>query len=202
MEISSVLGQQVHVLDVGANIGACTIALAAAGHHVVAVEPHPKLFSQLNASVALNGFPSFRHGRHHGAVDVHRVALTSKEKAGRVLLWERPRNPAATFTMSLDAAAAASSVKDIPATYYTSESADAVTLDDTFFWQGRGPRSFDLVKIDVNGGELDVVEGAMRTFLRYPPKAFKFEFWPANIRKLDGDPLKLLSFFLENGYHL
>ncbi len=80
-----VRGRRAHVLDIGANCGACSLPLAAAaapGSAVHAFEPNPVMADRLAANVALNELGE--------RVRLHRVALGAG--AGEAVLTLRPAN--------------------------------------------------------------------------------------------------------------
>jgi len=209
IDLAHAIGGRLRVLDAGAHIGTCALLLAAAGHMVAAFEPHNGSFAQLSASVRLNRL-SEAQACGRGLVEVHHLALA--EQFGRRLIWEKIRNQAASVAvpegLEPDELLARSGHTDsrvpeeVRATLYGNASwAEAAPLDEVRVFGSRPPRAFDLAKLDVNGGELGLVRGAVMTFLT-PPLIVKFEFWPDLIRLLDGNPLQLLQYFHAKGYDL
>lgn len=134
-----------HAMDVGAHAGYHTLALAqlvGPAGSVVAVEPNPESASLLSANVALNGF-----GR---IVAVHEIALGHLD-AGTGLLRVpagEPKN--AHLTQDLG----------VPGLPVTMRSLDALL--------GAAGR-IDFLKIDAEGSEAMILEGAMRTLRRERP---------------------------------
>jgi FkbM family methyltransferase len=124
-------------VDVGANIGAFTVlAGAGVGARVVAVEPIPATFERLQRNIAVNGIGD--------KVAAHRVGLSGQPGTLR-------------FSLALDCM---NHVMD------EGEGGDAVdvpvtTLDDLL--DGQAPT---LIKIDVEGHEGAVIDGAARTLAR------------------------------------
>lgn len=212
VDLARAIGGALRVLDAGAHIGTCALLLAAAGHDVAAFEPHAGNFAQLNASVQFNGLSQSVTGNatRRGIVEVHNVALAARRE--RRLLWEKARNSAATVAVpeGLDPEVLLANGNHTHAfvpdevrvgMLRNASWSHAMPLDEVRVFGSRPPRAFDLVKMDLNGGELGLVRGAARTF-HVPPLIVKFEFWPALIQELDGNPLELLQFFQSKGYDL
>ena len=81
--VALVTGRRALVVDIGANCGTYTLALAAAaapGSRVLAFEPNPVMAARLAANLALNGLQA----------DLHRVALGTGE--GTATLALHPEN--------------------------------------------------------------------------------------------------------------
>jgi FkbM family methyltransferase len=140
-------------VDVGANVGAVTLALAAragpAGH-VWAFEPGPPLFARLRRNVALN--PDL-------ASAITLVNRGVSDRAG-VLLWnEDPANPGNAGLLDP-----------------VGTPVPVVTLDDYFACAA--PPRLDFVKVDVEGMEYEVLAGGREVWRRYRP-ALYFETLPA-----------------------
>ena len=118
-------------VDVGANVGSYTVLAAGACRaEVVAVEPSAETRAALRSNVALNGI--------EGRVEIHAVGLGAAEGEMRLSLGRGPMNRALADG------------DDAP-----SETVPIRTLDAIL--GGRAPA---LLKIDVEGGEADVLKGA------------------------------------------
>ncbi len=134
------MGFALHVLrcgdvfvDVGANVGSYTILAALLGARVVAVEPIPETFDRLIENVRLNGMES--------AVTAHRVGLSDRSGTLRFTTDQGTINHVMAETESLAGTDVA-----------------VVTLDSILT-----DVSPALIKIDVEGHELAVLNGAGRT---------------------------------------
>ncbi len=115
------------ILDVGAHIGNHTVALAALGHDVVALEPNPAARRLLESNVRRNGLDD--------RVTVHGVAAGTANGTG-------------TLVVDVDNSGAARlEIGDGPIPVRRID--DLVT-------------DVDLVKLDVEGRELDAIQGAHR----------------------------------------
>jgi FkbM family methyltransferase len=129
------------VIDVGANIGMYAIALAGVvgdAGRVLAFEPVPATAARLRDNLALNGYSH---------VDVLQMAAGGKP---------------GSIEISLANDSAYASAVNVKQQRATGESirVPTVRLDDVWEERGRPPIAF--CKIDVEGGELSVLEGAER----------------------------------------
>jgi len=126
-------------VDVGANIGCITVPLASKARFVVAFEPQRITFQHLCANLALNGLRN-----------VYAVPAGVGRKSGLVKIaqadFDAPQN-VGSARMIEDAAG---------------ETTFLYRLDDYL-----GP--CHLIKIDVEGMELDVIEGARHTIATHRP---------------------------------
>jgi FkbM family methyltransferase len=132
-------------VDVGANQGIFTLMGATRNPElrVLAFEPNPRLHDLLRTNLALNQLAD--------RVELSRAAVSD---APGTVQFEVPDSPFATHgrLASLGADAA------------TTVEAEAVRLDDVV-----GSRPVDLIKIDVEGAESLVLEGARATLDRWHP---------------------------------
>jgi FkbM family methyltransferase len=129
------------VIDVGANIGMYAIALAGVvgeTGRVLALEPVPATAARLGGNIDMNGY------RH---IDVVHAAAADQPGTMEICLAND------------SAYASAVTVKHQRATGETIR-VPAVTLDD--LWDERGRPMVSFCKIDVEGAELSVLQGAER----------------------------------------
>lgn len=136
-------------IDVGANIGYFTLLMAnrvGPQGKVIAFEPLPENFSILQENIALN---------RHTNVVTENLALMSQSK--RVEL--RSATPGAITWVASVKVAQDSSVE--------SQSVDAISLDE--YVQRKGIARVDFLKIDVEGAEESVLEGATNVLKRDRP---------------------------------
>lgn len=148
------------ILDIGANIGVNTLVMASAcagrGGTVHAFEPQRLVFQMLCGNVALNSLDN-----------VHCLNKAVGKAAGRIAIPKLDYNMCASFG-SLELGRAQrepigqNPTIDGPGT----EEAEVCTVDGMDF-----PR-VDLVKMDVEGMELDALAGARRTLERFRPALF------------------------------
>ena len=128
------------VIDIGAHLGWFTVNLAQAlgpDGHVFAFEPRSDIFEQLERSVRDNGFAE--------RCTLHKAALGAEAGERRVGWFPAEKNDGHTFFVPGDAASSAD---------MKSESVRVARLDDVGI-----ERRIRLIKLDVEGGEVDVLRG-------------------------------------------
>lgn len=139
-------------VDIGANIGLYTLAMAALARRgkVWAFEPAPGSYEYLNRNIAMNALDN---------VETFNLAVGAT--SGTVDFHDIPFFTAGSFTVEGDS-------------FLTSEvlgssffRAPSVTLD--YLAADRALERLDFLKIDVEGGELSVLEGAVQSLARYRP---------------------------------
>jgi FkbM family methyltransferase len=168
------------VVDVGANLGVYTLLAARAvgdAGRVVAIEPNPPMFGLLTRNVLENGMRN---------VDLVCKAVGSE--AGEMSLYRVPGHPALASLSSTNARA---STDRIPV--------EMETLDALLAALEIG--HVDLMKVDTQGAELEVLEGAREMIERDRPLLF-VEYWPAGLRGMNHDPPELLARLEAWGYAL
>jgi FkbM family methyltransferase len=141
------------VLDVGANIGLLTLLMSKlVGEHglVDAFEPNPMLCRILDETLA----------RHRATnVQLHPVALGAC--GGHVQVHVPQGNFGAASIVRTGKGPA--HVHNVP----------IVKLDDIMFVET--PRPIALMKLDVEGYELEIIKGAQRLLQEFPPQVILFE---------------------------
>jgi len=158
------------IIDIGANIGLTALpgARRVPFGKVIAVEPSPLAFSALQRMVDTNGL-----------TNCEPVNMCMGAQPGTVAFVENADFLAGSY-VGADAREA------------STVTAEMTTLDQ--FVSERGIASVDLVKIDVEGFELDVLQGAVRTIERLNP-TFVMEFNSyAIVANLNRSPRALLDF--------
>lgn len=165
------------VLDVGANIGLTALALAARvgpSGHVHAFEPNPALLELLGHTLR-------RNRANH--VHLHPVALGAAP--GRLELRIPRRNAgAASLTRNRDDADCRAVCVPVR------------TLTEVVKEHRIGP--IRLIKIDVEGFEREVLEGAQEVLRAEPPAAILFELNQRSARSMGDEPL--IRLLCEHGY--
>jgi FkbM family methyltransferase len=163
------------VVDVGANQGIFTLLfsrLVGPEGRVVALEPEPALFAALDGNCRLNG-----------ADHVTRLQVAAGEKrAHGVLHCSRFNRGDNRLSDSLTGPSVA---------------VDIVPLDDLL-----PAEKVSLVKIDVQGYELQVVKGMQRMLDRVGDIKVFFEYWPAGLGYAGTAAGELPDFFLSRGFSL
>ena len=158
-------------VDVGANIGAYTlIAATCAGAHCVAFEPVERIHHYLSRNVALNQLQS-RVELFHSAVGAAAGELSMTAGMGEINHVQRPGE--------------AGDMVRVP----------VVTLD-AFFAQRQPPA---MIKMDVEGFETEVINGAAGLLRRQPPLALLLELSGGGER-YGYDEMRLHENLLSFGY--
>ena len=177
--LTKILAPGMTFVDIGAHVGLLTLAGARAvgpSGKVLAVEPVPLSFDLLSRALAINGL-------------IHRVEAKCQAVGAR-------REHCKFFVGNIlghsslirsDALSAASTVEI---------EVDVSPLDDLV--QPRAP--VDLVKIDVEGAELAVLEGMTRVIADNPELAIIAEFGPSHLQASNIAPETWFSAFRERGF--
>lgn len=150
------------VLDIGANIGMTAIALSqiCPRGRIAAIEPLPHTFQYLQRNVAEAAFSNIK---------IFNFALGSED--GPVLMQGHPSNFASSFI--------ADNYK-IPNSDHFAEKVMVRRLDAAF--PELSLDRLDFMKVDVEGFELEVFEGAKETLATYKPIVFlEMNHWCLNL---------------------
>lgn len=177
------------VVDVGAGFGSFALMAAAAGCHVIAIEPHAPNMARLMRSFAANGLLD------RGTFLLNAV----HRRAGVVLLSVEPHNPGAVRVVRQKALAQGV--------------AHAMELRSLFVWAGR-PRhpgtgyrlaSADVavLRADTEGHVLAVLDSAKELLAAGAPPVVNLHFYAGLTRNGFGcDARKFLDFGYDVGYKL
>lgn len=167
-------------LDVGANIGSCSIMALAAGARVVAFEPLPSNIYYFHESVAL---------------------LDAKWRE-RLVLWpvalgaERKEE-----TIYTENGNAGNSALEFPtrAKRENSNKVQVIRLDDIF---PQRSSKIDVLKMDVQGYEIHVLEGAKRLLQEKMIKVIQTEVSTEWLKNLGRKPSELCALLWKSGFEL
>lgn len=170
-------------IDVGANRGAVTIPVA---HfrptcRVVCVEPVNEMIRRLRQGLSMN--PTINR------VEIVHAFLSATGTDQRQV----PRLVDASWNLFADANERMQS----GAVALATDGAVSITLDDLV--GSLGLSRVDVVKIDVDGFELDVLRGAHRTLRRFSP-LLVMEWSPSSQCLRHADPAELVDLLKEAGY--
>ncbi|NQW30102.1 MAG: FkbM family methyltransferase [Ignavibacteria bacterium] len=146
--IRSFLKNGMTAVDVGAQIGYLTLVMATIDKSIAvhAVEPEPVNINKLKSNIALNCLRN---------VTVHEVGLSDKD--GGIRLYLSNDHNAGTHSTVQNVANVSDNFVDI----------NCYTLD-SMMSDGR-IKDCHLIKIDVEGGELEVIKGALNTLSNSKP---------------------------------
>lgn len=166
------------VLDIGANIGYYTlIAARLVGNsgRVYAIEPESENLSILRRNVELNDY---------GNIIVKQEALSNK------------RGKATLYKDMLNLGGHSLSRRNTLPGGKNYASVDTLPLDDFLSREGVRP---DLIKIDTQGAEGLIFEGASKTLSQNRLVIF-MEFWPMGLRNMGTEPIGLLQMLQSLGF--
>jgi len=181
--IGSTLRKGAVFLDVGANVGCYSLqaaSLVGPTGRVVSFEPSPLVFERLRQNVDLNGFTN---------TSLCSCALGGAS-ARRLLYLEAGNEGYSNAIASLH-----------PSVWHgrrdTSREIEVRTMDEWF--QESGLSRLDLVKIDVEGAEFEVLEGARQTLATHQP-TIAMEVCDHTYAAAGRQPAMLSGFFDALGY--
>ena len=165
-------------LDVGANLGYfVTLAAKLVGEtgRVIGLEPEPYNFRLLHRNVI------------HNTPWAVAVNAAAGNKPGTAKLFKADRN-LGDHRLYTDAESANRPFVEVP----------VVRLDDLF--RMNGWPAPDVIKIDVQGYEMQVIQGLNGLVDASRPSVVITEYWPVGIRNAGGDPKAYLDWFRERGF--
>lgn len=170
------LSKDTNFVDVGAHMGTYTIFLANKAKHVYSFEAQKMTYYQLCGGIAVNNLEN---------VDAHHIALGSSDGEG-ILTIVSPDGGGSTL---LHHEQLPGNQKPICHENVKIRSLDSYNIED-----------IGLIKIDVEGNELNVIKGALNTLLRsnYPP--ILFEAWPDECYRESKQ--QLFDYIKELGYKI
>jgi FkbM family methyltransferase len=164
------------VADVGANQGLYTLWLSrvATRGHVYAFEPDPDLFQCLKNNVRTNQLQN-----------VSTIQAAASNYSG-------------TLAFTTNGLNRGDNRIDAKALHDTgTRQVQAVTLDEIV-----SDRRLDLLKVDVQGFEIEVLLGAQKILLSSPHLTIVFEFWPYGLRQTGHRPTELWNLLREAGFSI
>jgi FkbM family methyltransferase len=164
------------VIDIGANIGTFSLLSASLGHKVEAFEVFSTNAKAIATSIKLNNFEDKIKLNHRGVSDNDANMLVVGRCNGNGNCQVRPISK--------------EEGKNNP------DAVPLVRLDDAL----KHIDSVCLLKVDVEGHEVNLLKGAEEFFKRVQPEFMIFEFIPESIQIFKQNPLDLLEFFNSLGY--
>ena len=177
--MKGLLGPDMTVVDIGAHVGYYSLLAASRvgpTGTVYSFEPEPGNYGLLVHNLDLNGYKN--------VVTVNK-ALSS-----------RP-GPVPFFLTSLDSGRHSVYSHGLPDGGRIE--VEAATLDE--FFQTEGWPSIDLVKIDVEGAELDVLHGMEESLRRWEGVRLIVELNPSLLRDAEAEPVRLFDMLTTLGFH-
>ena len=168
------------VVDIGANVGYFAVELGKVlekNGRLIAVEPIPESFEQLEANIQLNSIQD--------RVSCHQIAISDFH--GSLTLYKPEVS-----------GSSASSARNLHPTECSITVEVPVTTLDTLI-NSLNIQNCDLIKVDVEGAELMVIQGALDSVKKFKPVIFAelLRKWSA---KFNYTPNELLEILLPLGY--
>ncbi|GHD50988.1 hypothetical protein GCM10017083_24910 [Thalassobaculum fulvum] len=167
-------------VDIGAHVGYIGAFAAAGGATVFAIEIQRELIPLIEQLATINGFDTLR-ALHAGASD----------RGGLGAIPRMDVSPGAGFT------APARSITSEDPRSVADDFVPMIALDDAFGRDGRWPA---VVKVDVEGHEIAVVDGARRIIAEEHTR-FVVEFHPHLVANYGGSADQLLAAFPVGRWH-
>lgn len=176
-----------HIVDVGANIGHTMIRHCEFADRVTGFEPTPLAVDIARRNIAFNLVTNGSRLGYDSFVRLYQAAVTHRDGVFQLnnnfgnAAINRVRNPyRATATR--------------PRTRSELIAVQGVALDSM------GLEDVDAIKIDVEGGELMVLQGAQQLIERDRP-VVQVELLEVALGKFDHTPQMVFDWFAERGYH-
>ncbi len=165
-------------VDVGANLGLYTaLALKVGAGRILALEPLPENFELLKKTVAANS----------PTAPIHLEQAAAGREPGELSLYANPDNKGDNRLYPDPLLKQQLTVRV--------ESLDALCAKHNI-------PQIDFLKIDVQGAEMLVLEGAKTLLAHSPNCIIMTEFWPQGLTNCGTDPLAYLEAFTELGFAL
>jgi FkbM family methyltransferase len=167
------------VVDIGANIGYYTLLaahLVGDKGKVFAFEPDPYNFNLLCKNVELNGY--------RNVISVRKAVFS---KSGRTKLFLDKSNLGGHSLAETNVEKGASIMVEV------------TSLDDYF---KNADYKIDIVKMDVQGLEMEALKGMTNTINRNDSLKIITEFWPMGLRNSGSSPRGFLNELIECGFAL
>lgn len=166
--------------DIGANLGVFTCLMDVQGCHVHAFEPIPETFCRLKKNVQSNKQLNRTH--------LNCLAI-GKEQG--LVTFQIDAADAATNRLTVSGEAGCNG-------QISTQLVATISLDD--YCAHQNIEKIDLVKLDVEGMEPYVLQGARRLLAEKRIKAFLIEICPVNLRSVGLSPADLYREFQVSGY--
>lgn len=166
------------ILDIGANIGYYTLMFArlvGKNGQVYAFEPEQYNFNLLKENITLNNYNN---------VQIEQVAVSNF-------------NGKATLHISKNK----TGMHRLHQSVYCENSTEVDVLKIDDYLMKKNIKKIDFIKIDVEGAELDVLQGMINTIIQNKVKLL-LEFIPENLVEHMAIPMELLKFLTDHNFEI
>jgi FkbM family methyltransferase len=154
-------------VDVGAHIGSYAIPIAKNAQKVIAFEPNKDSFDLLTKNIALN---------HLTNIEAHNIAVSKKRGAVSFIYGHESIY---SMIMDSDQGTNVEVTENAKPNNNNIHLVNTTDLDSALSKEDR----VDWIKIDVEGHEVDALEGTIQTIRIHKPKII-IEIWPKNMAKI------------------
>jgi FkbM family methyltransferase len=191
------------LLDIGANIGSCSLVAAGWGMSAIAIEANPANSKLLLTSLAMSVLHSDAH--------VHLVPVAVGSSNGTLQMLSTATNMGASMmmpdTMSNEKLLEAASVAGMTTRSATTlsgvpTSACIRVADEAVSAASVGLPPVVALKMDVQGHEVDVLRGLVQTLSTQPIERIEMEVWPPMLRAKGFDPSEIYSILTPLGFQV
>lgn len=178
--ILNYLSQSVYIFDIGANIGQTSFNMFRTQKNknlsprIYAFEPYPRTFGKLETNISLNK-----------SMSINAYNLGISEHKGNLHMIQHCPSNSGGFRMTENK--------------QNSIEVPVISLDE--FVSEQQVSSVDFVKIDVEGFEVQVLKGAMKSIKQFRPIII-FEYSLENIKAQGGNMEEILKELLNNNYQI
>jgi FkbM family methyltransferase len=182
--LQQALGTGQVFVDVGANVGYFTLlagSLVGPQGTVVAIEAHPRLAELLRRNVIING--------RHGYITTWQRAAWSEATGLKLHMRENFASNSSVGSIGADALTRLGDSEEMV-------EVQAVRLDDLL----ADVAHIDIMKVDVEGAEVQVFQGLERTLTANPGITILFEWSPAQIEDVGDEPAALVALLTAHGF--
>eukprot|EP01060_Flectonema_neradi_P037040 TRINITY_DN7346_c0_g1_i1.p1 TRINITY_DN7346_c0_g1~~TRINITY_DN7346_c0_g1_i1.p1 ORF type:complete len:444 (+),score=81.20 TRINITY_DN7346_c0_g1_i1:55-1332(+) len=187
-------GDRGKMVDIGGNIGTCTMDVASSGLiDVTTFEPAPRNYKRIQASLAINGFKNVNLITAGAASSKHE-AQVAQEEFGRGGGGANYGNSVVVKTDSIDGPSTA--LFHGRASKWVMEKIYLEKIDDHV------KHHVHFMKMDCQGHELEALLGATSLLDNYGVDVIRSEFDPPFIESSGHTGEELLNFLHNRGYHL
>jgi FkbM family methyltransferase len=181
---------QIVAMDVGANIGSCSLWLATKKVKVYAFEPISENLKCFYHSIALNKFEKYIRVLPHAAGD----------NEGYSTIFLEAGNYGNNLVIDKDSLLEAQKSKDnnqkMGVKNFKEEIAHIVKIDDHV------KEHVHFAKFDTQGHEYHAIQGALQQITKYGIDVIYTEYWPRGIEIRGTDPVDFLLMMHDLGYYI
>lgn len=179
---ASKAGKRLHFLDVGANIGSCSLLAASLGHFAVAVEPMTANHALIRATLELSNF-----GSVGGSFVLFPVAAANAAQILQIYVEKNNAgNSIVVDTSHPDAVKAIAAFGSFGKEAEYEKPRDVCTVQLDSLMGHAIVRAATLMKVDVQGHEAEALHGMKKLLNEGSLKQAQIELWPVVIKAKGG----------------